>query len=345
MFALASRYPRLASVSDIGDSFLKTARDGHNATRRDARAASDDGHDIYALNVTAADGPLPSADRARVLVLSGVHPRELAPPELALRFAERLAAGYGADADVTWLLRRVEVHFVLHANPDGRAATEARPGAARVRKNLNPGGNGDGGGGAAAAACPAGRRPGVDLNRNYDFAWGRPDGSSDRPCDGDYRGTRPHSEPETRAIVDYARRLFPAGQRRDGAVGGVADDAALGEGACAGRRRRRALLPPSRPLTRAARRGTSDIAGIFVDIHSAGECLVLPRPSSRGALGETRCVQGDRSTQADILLVKFTSLTMHMQMPRRVCLTKLACRVPLHLSATRSSSWSELTTI
>ena len=142
MFALASRYPRLASVSDIGDSFLKTARDGNNDTRRDARAASDDGHDIYALNVTAADGPLPSADRAKVLVLSGVHPRELAPPELALRFAERLAAGYGADADVTWLLRRVEVHFVLHANPDGRRATEARPGAARVRKNLNPGGCG-----------------------------------------------------------------------------------------------------------------------------------------------------------------------------------------------------------
>ena len=44
---------------------------------------------------------------------------------------------------------------------------------------------------------------GVDLNRNYSFKWAYDDiGSSDNPCDQDYRGSEPFSEPETQAIRD-----------------------------------------------------------------------------------------------------------------------------------------------
>ena len=47
---------------------------------------------------------------------------------------------------------------------------------------------------------------GVDLNRNYDFNWGMDNnGSSDDPCQQDYRGSAPFSEPETRAIRDYVQ--------------------------------------------------------------------------------------------------------------------------------------------
>jgi len=45
---------------------------------------------------------------------------------------------------------------------------------------------------------------GVDLNRNYDYGWDlNRFGSSKRPCEEDYRGTTPFSEPETQAIKNF----------------------------------------------------------------------------------------------------------------------------------------------
>jgi len=45
---------------------------------------------------------------------------------------------------------------------------------------------------------------GVDLNRNYDFYFGyNNDGSSGKPCSGDYRGEYPFSEPETNNIKNF----------------------------------------------------------------------------------------------------------------------------------------------
>ena len=45
---------------------------------------------------------------------------------------------------------------------------------------------------------------GVDLNRNYDFMFGKDEkGSSSNPCEEDYRGAHAFSEPETQAIRHY----------------------------------------------------------------------------------------------------------------------------------------------
>ena len=45
---------------------------------------------------------------------------------------------------------------------------------------------------------------GVDLNRNYDYKFGLDDkGSSQNPCQEDYRGSEPFSEPETQAVKHY----------------------------------------------------------------------------------------------------------------------------------------------
>jgi len=42
---------------------------------------------------------------------------------------------------------------------------------------------------------------GVDLNRNYGYKFAESDlGSSSKPCDEDYRGPSPFSEPETQAV-------------------------------------------------------------------------------------------------------------------------------------------------
>jgi hypothetical protein len=49
---------------------------------------------------------------------------------------------------------------------------------------------------------------GVDLNRNYPWKFGYDNiGSSSDPCAEDYRGTKPFSEPETRAIKEVIETL------------------------------------------------------------------------------------------------------------------------------------------
>ena len=45
---------------------------------------------------------------------------------------------------------------------------------------------------------------GIDLNRNYDYYFGRDnEGSSNSPCQEDYRGEFPFSEPETKAMKNF----------------------------------------------------------------------------------------------------------------------------------------------
>mmetsp|Transcript_16674 Transcript_16674/g.36049 ORF Transcript_16674/g.36049 Transcript_16674/m.36049 type:complete len:706 (+) Transcript_16674:334-2451(+) len=228
MFDLANKYPELASINDIGDSYLKSSN-----SINDDYDLPEGGFDIYAMNITASDSSHQSSAKGKMLIISGVHAREYAPPELAMRFAETLVDGYNVDADITWLLQHTEIHLIIYVNPDGRYVAENYP-ELMWRKNLNPN-QGDG--------CSS-NSTGVDLNRNYDFAWGNTDGASPDPCDNEYHGRSPHSEPETQAVVNYAQDLFPEEQRKDPADINVE----LGE----------------------------DIMGIFVDIHASGGYVYFP---------------------------------------------------------------------
>ena len=112
-----------------------------------------------------------------MLIISGLHAREYAPPELAMRFAETLVDGYNVDADITWLLQHTEIHLIIYVNPDGRYVAE-NDRELFWRKSLNP---------TQGGGC-SWNNTGVDLNRNYDFAWGDTNGSSSDPCDNEYHG-------------------------------------------------------------------------------------------------------------------------------------------------------------
>ena len=224
MFDLAKTYPNLVRVMDIGDSYTKAT-----GSKNDFGVS---GYDIYAMNITVADSATPSSEKGRSLITSGIHSREYAPPELSMRFAESLIDGYNnADADITWILQHNEVHFIIHVNPDGRYVAENDRNI-YWRKNLN-----DEGG------CSSNEEYGVDINRNFDFMWGDRDGASNDPCDSDYHGDYPESEPETQAVSNYARALFPEGQRR------------------------------SDPLNDEA---GEDITGMYTDIHAAGGYIYFP---------------------------------------------------------------------
>jgi carboxypeptidase T len=181
-FALAAdivaAHPQLASWIDIGDSWDKANGFG--------------GYDLNVLKLTNAAMPGP---KPKLFIMSSVHAREYTPAELSNRFAEYLINNYGVNADVTWLLDYHEIHLLLQANPDGRKQAEA---GLSWRKNTN-----------RNYCSPTSNNRGADLNRNFAFAWGCCGGSSGAQCDFTYRGPSAASEPETQAIQNYVRSIFP----------------------------------------------------------------------------------------------------------------------------------------
>ena len=94
------------------------------------------------------------------------------------------------------LLSQTTFYFVPFFNVDGFKAISEYYASDKfllmIRKNRNDGSK-DG-----SEACTDNENMGVDLNRNYDIAFGMNSiGSSSRPCDEDYRGPKAFSEPET----------------------------------------------------------------------------------------------------------------------------------------------------
>jgi hypothetical protein len=156
------------------------------------------GQDILAVKVsknarTVKDGKKPS-----VLYLSTQHAREWITPEMTRRLLHHYLDNYGKDKEITKLVDSTELWFVLVANPDGYDFTHADPDNRMWRKTLRDN-NGDG-------RITAG--DGVDPNRNFAYRWGYDnEGSSPDPADETYRGPGPMSEPETRALDAFQKRI------------------------------------------------------------------------------------------------------------------------------------------
>ncbi|OKI08296.1 peptidase M14 [Streptomyces sp. CB02923] len=156
------------------------------------------GRDILALKLTknadtAKDGAKPAA-----LYLSNQHAREWITPEMTRRLMQYYLAGYGKDPRLTKILDTTELWFVLSANPDGYDYTFESPQNRLWRKNLRDN-NGDG------KTAPG---DGVDLNRNFSYKWGYDnEGSSPNPAGETYRGPAAASEPETKALDAFEKRI------------------------------------------------------------------------------------------------------------------------------------------
>lgn len=183
MYDIAASYPQLATVETIGLSYK--------------------GEPILMLKLTGPESTQsPKSNREPMVITSGIHAREYAPVEIATRLVEHLTSRYGLDADVTAMLDHTVLHVVLQANPDSRRVADKNLSSSQPRKNQND-----------ATGCPTETLWGTDLNRNFDFMHGRP-GASDSPCHITYRGKTAASEPETKAIQNLSKRVFPASQRK-----------------------------------------------------------------------------------------------------------------------------------
>lgn len=165
-------FPDLASKHVIGKSYLKA-------------------HDLTVVILTNSKSTVSS--KIPIYMVAGLHPRELAPPEAVTRFAEQLLYGFGHEAEATWLLDHFTFHIQPHGNPDTRVLTE-KDLTSLLRKNQRD------------VGCPSGK--GVDLNRNFPMYWGQANASTDRACDSSYRGKSAESEPESKAVMDYAKAIF-----------------------------------------------------------------------------------------------------------------------------------------
>ncbi|WHM39275.1 M14 family metallopeptidase [Streptomyces sp. BPTC-684] len=156
------------------------------------------GQDILALKLTKGAAKTRDGSKPSVLYLSNQHAREWITPEMTRRLMHYYLDNYGKDPRVTKIVDSTELWFVLSANPDGYDYTFTGTQQRLWRKNLRDN-NGDG------KTAPG---DGVDPNRNFPYKWGYDnEGSSPDPADETYRGPSPASEPETRALDAFEKRL------------------------------------------------------------------------------------------------------------------------------------------
>ena len=183
---VASAHPDLATVYDIGDSWLKTKGKG--------------GHDIEAICLTkkkTGDCTLSATSpKPKFTLMAQIHAREISTGELAWRWIDYLANGYGTDATATSILDTTEVWVIPIANPDGVDAVAAGGNSPKMQRKNEDNSRG---------SC-TGTNVGIDLNRNSTYKWG---GDSNAPCDETYQGPTQGSEPEVTALEKFFRAIYP----------------------------------------------------------------------------------------------------------------------------------------
>ncbi len=142
------------------------------------------GHSLYALKISDRVG----ADEGEpaILIASQHHARELNGPYMTIQAARRILAGYATDPLIKAAVDAYEIWIVPCVNPDGVDWVWTKDNYWRKNRRNN------------------GRDFGVDLNRNYPFAWGRC-GSSSWTRSQVYRGPSAASEPEVRTMIALAK--------------------------------------------------------------------------------------------------------------------------------------------
>jgi len=162
LFALEKAYPQLAKVFTLGTSL--------------------ENRPIYALRLS--DNPQTDEGEPGVLFLGCHHAREWISVEVPFLLGKHLLENYATDPEIKRLVDASDIWIVPMVNPDGHNYTVQ---VYRYwRKNRRDNGGGE---------------YGVDLNRNYGYAWGYDNsGSSPNPASAVYRGSSAFSEPETRAV-------------------------------------------------------------------------------------------------------------------------------------------------
>ncbi|MER6717035.1 M14 family zinc carboxypeptidase [Streptomyces sp. NPDC000877] len=182
----------------IKEEILRTAQENPGLTKVVSIGKTVRGQDILALKLTKGAKKTKDGSKPSVLYLSNQHAREWITPEMTRRLMHHYLDNYKKDRRVKKIVDSTELWFVISANPDGYDHTFADDANRLWRKNLRDV-NGDG---------VIGTGDGVDLNRNFAYKWGYDnEGSSPNPTSETYRGAGPNSEPETKALDAFQKRI------------------------------------------------------------------------------------------------------------------------------------------
>tara|TARA_B100002052_G_scaffold286853_1_gene301176 strand:+ start:405 stop:2780 length:2376 start_codon:yes stop_codon:yes gene_type:complete len=158
-----------------------------------------EGRQIWAIKMS--DNPNIDEDEPEVLYTGLHHSREPMSYMNLFYYMNWLVENYETDPMAKNILDQRELWFVPALNPDGLIYNQqvSPNGGALQRKNRKE-------------TCNGGV-DGVDLNRNYGYAWNcqgnflggqcETSGSSGDGCDETYRGTFAFSEPETQAMKNF----------------------------------------------------------------------------------------------------------------------------------------------
>ncbi|XP_045532611.1 zinc carboxypeptidase-like [Pieris brassicae] len=107
------------------------------------------------------------------------------------------------DPVIRGMAENIEWHIFPVVNPDGYVYTFTTNRMWRKNRNTRNF--------TSCGAVSDDMSNGIDLNRNFDFAW-MTVGVSSNPCSNTFAGSAPASEPETQAIVNYVRSIKDQGK-------------------------------------------------------------------------------------------------------------------------------------
>ncbi|WP_372347050.1 M14 family zinc carboxypeptidase [Streptomyces sp. KL116D] len=183
---------------NLQEEVLRTGQEHPDLTKVVSIGKTLQGQDILAIKVSKGAKKVKDGAKPSVLYMSNQHAREWITPEMTRRLMRHYVDNYAKDARIKKLVDSTELWFVLSANPDGYDWTFKDEANRQWRKNMRDN-NGDG---------KYTNADGVDLNRNFAYKWGYDDeGSSPSPANQTYRGASPNSEPETRAVDAFEKRV------------------------------------------------------------------------------------------------------------------------------------------
>ncbi|MEV0458446.1 M14 family metallopeptidase [Catellatospora methionotrophica] len=192
-------YRSYSEPGGIREELEKIAKDNPSITKLLTIGHTVQGKPIRGIKLSLGARWLPDGTKPSVVYGAAQHAREWITPEMVRRLLHHYLDGYGSNAELTNLIKTRELYFFPVVNPDGYDFTFTE-GNRLWRKNLRDN-NGDG-------QITAG--DGVDPNRNYAFKWGYDnEGSSPDPSNETYRGSGPNSEPESKALDSFFKRVRP----------------------------------------------------------------------------------------------------------------------------------------
>ncbi|XP_026321175.1 carboxypeptidase B-like isoform X2 [Hyposmocoma kahamanoa] len=170
-------WKRFHRLRDIYDFIDELERDYPAICTVSVIGKSVEGRDIKMLKVSNSN-----ATNCSVWLDASIHPREWISTAVVTYIADVLVKNF---RKLSTSITNKDWHIVPILNPDGYEYTHTCDRMWRKNKAKHEG------------VCV-----GVDLNRNFSYAWGQSEGSSEEPTNVFYRGPEPFSEPETVAVRD-----------------------------------------------------------------------------------------------------------------------------------------------